>query len=104
MLKKIIKRSGEEVPFDASKIRNAIFKANVRNAEEKFSDEELDRLTAAVVARLEAAKKIPTVEQTQDICLVRIHAFAPRRDPLRTVRGGPAVISPGPGIHRFRFL
>ena len=67
MLKKIIKRSGEKVPFDASKIRNAIFKANVRNAEEKFSDEELDRLTAAVVARLEAAKKIPTVEQTQDI-------------------------------------
>ena len=34
MLKTIIKRSGEKVPFDASKIRGAIFKANVRNATE----------------------------------------------------------------------
>ena len=30
MLKMIVKRSGEKVPFDASKIRGAIFKANVR--------------------------------------------------------------------------
>lgn len=45
MLKNIIKRSGEEAPFDASKIRGAIFKANVRIATEKFSEEELDRLS-----------------------------------------------------------
>lgn len=67
MLKTIIKRSGEKVPFDAAKIRGAIFKANVRIATEKFSDEELDRLTADVVAEIERLKKTPTVEQIQDI-------------------------------------
>ena len=67
MFKSIIKRSGERVPFDASKIRNAIFKANVRHAEERFDDAELDRLTGNVVERLGKFKRTPTVEQTQDI-------------------------------------
>ena len=62
MLKTIIKRSGEKVPFDASKIRGAIFKANVRNATEKMSDKQLDQLTQAVVAELEKMKAVPTVE------------------------------------------
>ena len=67
MLKSIVKRSGEKVPFDASKIRAAIFKANVRNATEKFSDEELDRLTNNVVEKLNQRKKTPTVEEIQDL-------------------------------------
>ena len=67
MLKTIIKRSGEKVPFDASKIRGAIFKANVRNATEKMSDKQLDQLTQAVVAELEKMKEVPTVEQIQDV-------------------------------------
>ena len=67
MLKTIIKRSGETVPFDASKIRGAIFKANVRNATEKMSDKQLDQLTQAVVAELEKRKGTPTVEQIQDV-------------------------------------
>lgn len=67
MLKTIIKRSGEQVPFDASKIRGAIFKANVRNATEKMSDKQLDQLTQAVVAELEKMKEVPTVEQIQDV-------------------------------------
>ena len=67
MLKTIIKRSGEKVPFDASKIRGAIFKANVRNATEKMSDKQLDQLTQAVVAELEKKKEVPTVEQIQDV-------------------------------------
>ena len=67
MLKTIIKRSGEKVPFDASKIRGAIFKANVRNATEKMSDQQLDQLTRAVVEQLEKMKTIPTVEQIQDV-------------------------------------
>ncbi len=67
MLKSIVKRSGEKVSFDASKIRGAIFKANVRNATEKFSDEELDRLTNNVVEKLNKLKKVPTVEQIQDL-------------------------------------
>ena len=67
MLKSIIKRSGEKAPFDPSKIRGAIFKANVRIATEKFSEEELDKLTDEVVAAVEQLKKVPTVEQVQDI-------------------------------------
>ncbi len=67
MLKTIIKRSGERAEFDSTKIRNAIFKANVRNATEKFSEEELDRLTNAVVDKIKALKKTPSVEQIQDL-------------------------------------
>ena len=67
MPKKIIKRNGEQVRFDPAKIRAAIFKANVRIATERFSDEDLDDLTAQVVAELESMKSTPTVEQTQDV-------------------------------------
>ena len=67
MLKTIIKRSGEEVPFDASKIRGAIFKANVRNATEKLSEKQLEQLTQAVVDELEKKKTVPTVEEIQDV-------------------------------------
>lgn len=67
MLIEIVKRSGKKVPFDVSKIRGAIFKANVRNATEKFSDEELDRLTNNVVEKVTALGETPTVEQIQDM-------------------------------------
>nr|WP_099206018.1 anaerobic ribonucleoside triphosphate reductase [Scatolibacter rhodanostii] len=67
MLGEIIKRSGEKAAFDASKIRAAIFKANVRNATEKFSDKELDDLTRAVLAEAEKQTDLPTVEHIQDI-------------------------------------
>ena len=59
MLKTIIKRSGEQVPFDASKIRGAIFKANVRNATEKMSDRQLDQLTQEVADELEKRGEFP---------------------------------------------
>lgn len=67
MLKSIVKRSGETVRFDASKIKAAIFKANVRNADEKFSDAELERLTRRVVEKLSEITETPTVEQIQDV-------------------------------------
>ena len=67
MLKTVVKRSGEKVPFDASKIRGAIFKANVRIATEKFSEAELDRLTDEVVEAAGKLRTTPTVEQIQDI-------------------------------------
>ncbi|MCI9551943.1 MAG: anaerobic ribonucleoside triphosphate reductase, partial [Acutalibacter sp.] len=63
----IVKRNGQEVKFDATKIRNAIFKANVRLAAERFTEADLDQLTAQVVAELEKMKETPTVERTQDI-------------------------------------
>ena len=67
MVKYIVKRSGERVPFDASKIQNAIFKANVRNAAEEFDEDELYRLTQDVVSAIENKGSSPTVEQIQDI-------------------------------------
>ena len=67
MPKKIIKRNGDQVKFDPAKIRAAIFKANVRIATERFSDKDLDDLTAQVVGELERMGSTPTVEQTQDI-------------------------------------
>lgn len=67
MLEQIVKRSGEKVRFDISKIRAAIFKANVRNATEKLSDKELDELTEEVVAEAAKRTELPTVEQIQDV-------------------------------------
>ena len=49
---KIIKRSGEEMIFDAKKIRNAVEKANLEVIEnERLSDWEMDQLTATVEKR-----------------------------------------------------
>lgn len=67
MLEFIVKRSGEKVPFDAAKIRNAIFRANVRIATERFADEEIERLTDKVIQAFLQADAIPTVEQIQDM-------------------------------------
>lgn len=67
MLEYIVKRSGEKVPFDASKIRGAIFKANVRIATERFADEEIERLTDEVVNAIALQNTVPTVERIQDM-------------------------------------
>ena len=74
MPKKIIKRNGEQVKFDAAKIRAAIFKANVRIATERFSDADLDELTGQVVEELEKLKATPNVEKTQDIVEEKLSA------------------------------
>ncbi len=66
-LETIIKRNGEKVPFDSQKIRNAIFKANIRIAKEKMTEDDLDTLTKKVIARFARRKSIPTVEQIQDV-------------------------------------
>jgi len=61
----VIKRSGEVVAFDVSKIVNAIYKAA---AAVGGHDRPLtERLAAQVVARLEARSGTPDVEDVQDI-------------------------------------
>ena len=67
MVKYIVKRNGEKVSFDAKKIRNAIFKANIRIAAERMSDADLDSLTAEVIEAFGDSKTVPTVEQIQDV-------------------------------------
>lgn len=74
MVQYIVKRNGEKVSFDAKKIRNAIFKANIRIAAERMSDADLDGLTGEVIAAFEDAKDIPTVEQIQDVVEERLIA------------------------------
>ncbi len=64
--KYIIKRDGTKVPFDYFKIRQAIAKANANVPSETLSDEQLDHLTAEVVASLDSSKS-PGVEDIQDI-------------------------------------
>ncbi len=65
MIQQIIKRNGEKVPFDAKKIRNVIFKANIRIAKEKMTEQMLDELTEKVVSGI--VDVYPTVEQIQDM-------------------------------------
>ncbi len=61
----IKKRNGKVVPFDASKITNAIRKANLESTDETFSQSQLDALTKAVV-KLISDKETPGVEYIQD--------------------------------------
>jgi ribonucleoside-triphosphate reductase len=65
VIKNIKKRNGEIVPFDASKITNAIQKANLESTDATFSQRQLDALTRSVI-RSVADKKAPGVEYIQD--------------------------------------
>lgn len=70
MIQTIMKRNGEIVLFDASKIRNAILKANSHISGEKMSDNDLDHVTGRVVDALNDGRmgeEVPNVEQIQDI-------------------------------------
>ena len=74
----IRKRSGELAPFDETKIRSAVFKANIRFTQERLSPHQLDELTHQVVRWALAGNAIPTVEQVQDLveeCLID-HGYA----------------------------
>ena len=65
VIKNIKKRNGEIVPFDASKISNAIRKANLESTDTTFSTRQLDALTRSVIRSI-ADKKAPGVEYIQD--------------------------------------
>jgi ribonucleoside-diphosphate reductase alpha chain len=77
VIKKIKKRDGRIVDFDADKIANAILKAGAATGE--FGEAEAKRLSAIVVSILTktnnsaspglrgASKVVPTVEQVQDV-------------------------------------
>ena len=73
MAKKIRKRNGAVVDFDAGKIRNAILKANRAVKGEPMAAKVLDRLTREVAGRF-AGEEVPTVEQVQDVVEQRLIA------------------------------
>ena len=66
---KIIKRSGQEVEFDSSKIYNAITKAN--NNQEKdidrISEAEIREIVDNVTKKCKSIKRAVSVEEIQDM-------------------------------------
>ena len=64
-MKTIIKRNGEAVPFDESKIFNAIYAANKAVKDEPMTNIDFEYLTKKVLQQLDGDQC--TVEQVQDI-------------------------------------
>ena len=65
----IIKRNGEEVAFDISKIENAIKKANneLENDESRLSDNEINSIALNVKEYAESSSRSLHVEEIQDL-------------------------------------
>ncbi|MBQ4012236.1 MAG: anaerobic ribonucleoside-triphosphate reductase, partial [Erysipelotrichales bacterium] len=63
----VIKRSGEEVLFDSSKIENAIRKAANATNNELLNEEKIREITRKVVARCETLNRSVEVEEIQDM-------------------------------------
>ncbi len=61
----IRKRNGKVVPFDATKITNAIMKANLESTDKTFSKRQLEALTKSVEKHISDVE-IPGVEYIQD--------------------------------------
>ncbi len=81
-IKSIIKRDGQLVPYDRSRITNAIFKAAASSG--GFGFEEADRLSRMVEQRTAEsyAEQVPTVEDLQDI----VEAVLMEKGHLKTAR------------------
>lgn len=64
----VIKRNGSEVPFNSSKIDIAISKAN-GSVEERFrlTDVSITEMVRSVMAKCEALRRAPSVEEIQDM-------------------------------------
>lgn len=64
----VIKRSGEEVTFDADKILNAVRKANRATHEDKqISEDTITDITNKVIAQCNAVQRSISVEEIQDL-------------------------------------
>ena len=66
---KVIKRDGQEVVFNAEKIKIAVMKANESVDEEKIrlSAEQIDRIVSSVVTKCEGMGRAVGVEEIQDM-------------------------------------
>lgn len=64
---KVIKRSGEEVIFDISKIENAIAKANKATPKSTMDSDKIKEIAYAVADKCEELKRSPSVEEIQDM-------------------------------------
>ena len=75
--RKIRKRGGAVVDFDAEKIRSAVSRANQAVKDELMTVAQLDSLTKEIVKRV-SGSEVPTVEQVQDAVEERLisHDYA----------------------------
>jgi ribonucleoside-triphosphate reductase len=63
----VIKRSGEEVSFDITKIENAIRKANKATSHSQMSEAQILKIAKDVANRCEEMKRSVSVEEIQDM-------------------------------------
>ena len=63
----VIKRSGEEVTFDAEKIFNAVAKASKATVQNPLNEEEINAITKTVSDECAALKRSLSVEEIQDL-------------------------------------
>lgn len=63
----VIKRSGEEVVFEAEKIENAVLKASKATEKNPMTEQEIKHVTDSVKAHCEAIKRSLSVEEIQDL-------------------------------------
>ena len=71
----VIKRSGEEVVFNAEKIENAVRKANAATVESAQVDEEqIKAITQRVIDECNKMKRALAVEEIQDMVETEIMA------------------------------
>ena len=63
----VIKRSGEEVTFDAEKIFNAVAKASKATVQNPLNEEEIHAITKTVSDECAALKRSLSVEEIQDL-------------------------------------
>lgn len=63
----VIKEVEKKVVFDASKIENAIKKANKATTHNQMSDELIRSVTQSVIDKCENLKRSPNVEEIQDM-------------------------------------
>ena len=70
----VIKRSGEEVAFDISKIENAIRKANKATSHSQMSEATILKISKRVSDKVESLKRSTSVEEIQDMVETRNHA------------------------------
>lgn len=65
---KILKRNGQEVLFNSSKIKRAVEKANTSVTEqEQASKDEISMIAASIEAKCEALERTSSVEEVQDM-------------------------------------
>ena len=66
---KVIKRNGQEVIFDADKIKVAVSKANmsVDDPSKRLSDSQIEKITSNVVKKCDGMGRAVGVEEIQDM-------------------------------------